>query len=373
MKCPSVPLLLLASVLSAGAQPGPKFGDPAPAISVDLMDAPPGARTTPDALAGNAVVLEFWATWCLGCVQRIPHMNALAEKFQHRPVRFISISDEDRAIVERFLPTHPMSGWVAVDESGATFRRYGIQVRPAAALIDAKGVLRNVTGSGDAVSESAIESLLAGTLPVAAQPLGIAPMGSEPGAPLPVFQTLIRPAMRNPGMSPGAEVNAGGRWEGWGLTIRGMLSRTSDIPESRIIAPDWCDGERFDIAVPLASGPEERLALARQAIGAAFALKSRRETREIDVFVLRKAAGVEPKLTEDPFGMPLGRLIRSVEYTIKRPVFDETGLAGTYKFEIMRASDAQAFASAIREQLGLELAPSRRSLEVLVVEPSPER
>ena len=54
-------------------------------------------------------------------------------------------------------------------------------------------------------------------------------------------------------------------------------------------------------------------------------------------------------------------------------MLDETGLEGRYKIELtwdpQRPEDLPA---AVRDQLGLELAPARREVEVLVVRPKPE-
>ncbi len=289
----------------------------------------------------------------------------MVAKFKDRPVRFISVTDEEKSVVERFLPAHPMSGWIGLDQKGATFRRYGIDGRPTVALIDAGGVLRNVSGSGDAITENSIEALLAGTLPVASQPKGVGPMGSEPNAPMPIFQTLIRPAMRDSGMGSGLERRIGGKWEGWGMPIRELLARSSGLPSSRVIAPDWCDGERFDITVPVGENEEAKRALVRQTIAAAFSLEIRRDTREIDVLILRKVAVAQHRLAEDPYGLPLRRLILATEFALKQPVFDETGLGGTYKFEYVRESALTSYAAGLKEQLGLELMPSRRSMEAL--------
>jgi len=72
------------------------------------------ANATLHALAGKAVVLEFWATWCAPCVAAIPHLNELATQFKDRPVVFLSVSDETPSVVEAFLQKHPIDGWSAL-------------------------------------------------------------------------------------------------------------------------------------------------------------------------------------------------------------------------------------------------------------------
>jgi uncharacterized protein (TIGR03435 family) len=54
------------------------------------------------------------------------------------------------------------------------------------------------------------------------------------------------------------------------------------------------------------------------------------------------------------------------------PVIDETGLTGSYDFDLhwngRSNNQNQEIQRALKEQLGLELVPARRSIEMLVVE-----
>ena len=63
----------------------------------------------------SARVLEFWSTTCVYCVENIPHLNDLVDQFGGRGIEFLSITAEDRPVVEKFLKTHPIHGIVATD------------------------------------------------------------------------------------------------------------------------------------------------------------------------------------------------------------------------------------------------------------------
>ena len=116
------PLAIVSAVGIVQAQPaeGPQVGEPAPAIELEgLLHAPEGAPAPNelgwDDLKGNVVVLEFWATWCGPCIAAIPHLNALTEEFKGKPVRFISVTDEDETKVRKFLEKRTMSSWIGLD------------------------------------------------------------------------------------------------------------------------------------------------------------------------------------------------------------------------------------------------------------------
>ena len=58
---------------------------------------------------------------------------------------------------------------------------------------------------------------------------------------------------------------------------------------------------------------------------------------------------------------------------VDRPVFDRTGLAGTYYFDLTYAGDAPgsplpSLPTVLRERFGLELKPDTGPVEVLVID-----
>jgi thiol-disulfide isomerase/thioredoxin len=48
------------------------------------------------AFGGEIVVVDYWATWCVPCRERFPHMLEMAERFAPEGVRFVSLSLDDR-------------------------------------------------------------------------------------------------------------------------------------------------------------------------------------------------------------------------------------------------------------------------------------
>ncbi len=55
---------------------------------------------------GEVVLVDFWATWCLACVELFPHTVALHERFADDGLRVISVSfdqPESKAAVLEFL------------------------------------------------------------------------------------------------------------------------------------------------------------------------------------------------------------------------------------------------------------------------------
>jgi len=125
---------------------------------------------------GEAVLVDYWATWCQPCTELFPHTVKLHEQYAGRGLRVISVSlddpDDDRQKVLRFLA-----------ENGATFdnfiSRHGLGTQsveafaldgplPQYKLYDRRGRLYRSLGGNDTSLDSdqidrAVEALLGET------------------------------------------------------------------------------------------------------------------------------------------------------------------------------------------------------------------
>ncbi len=366
------------------------IGSAAPDLTLrQLLQAPSGTDVSWAALKGNAVVLEFWATWCGGCREQIPHLNRLEEQFRGKRVRFLSLTDEEPGIVQRFLRDYPIFGWIGLDSDERTFERYGVNGRPVTVLVDEDGVIRGIGNPAD-LTEEIINSLLSGK-PFVFSRAGT-PAPKLQASPEPFFEAMIRPAgpVDVTGFSPGAiSGKAGRRWETWGVWLLRLLSEAYGVPEDRIAAPTWAKMNRYDIALAAPDLSEaRRLTLLRRTLEDTFQVKTHRELRDTEVFVLRKLTGSEPTLRPGSAGgssrwgkngevaavsMPVGAIVRVARQTLGKPVVDETGIAGRFDFELKwDASNPLSLIEAVRGQLRLDLSASRRPLEYLVVDSAVE-
>lgn len=370
----------------------PPLGHTAPEMELShVLQSPAGAQLTLAELHDKAVVLEFWATWCGGCVAAIPHLNQLAQKFKDKPVVFLSVTDEGLDVVQAFLEKRPMDGWVGIDQDGATFRKYGIDGRPQTVLIDAQGLLRAVV-LPERLDAAMIDRLIAGT-PIEAdaqlnKPV-ILPMEFAHGVPPPLLQILIRPAasVAASGFSPGAVAQmADGRVQYFGMHLRTLLAYAESAREDRIVAPDWFDQNRYDLSTLVPKGMEElRSSVMRQMLAATFQLQTRREIKPASVYVLTKLPGVEGKLQVSDAKPSEGFLSHPGQFTgvatrISRlihvlsrelggiEIIDETGLKGIYDFNLSwRQGNSESLLGALHDQLGTRLIRHMRNREFIVV------
>ena len=72
-----------------------------PAAAFDLTDTQGGRHRLAD-YQGRWVVINFWATWCVPCIQEIPEIAAFQKEHPRVVVIGVAIDAEDVAKVKQF-------------------------------------------------------------------------------------------------------------------------------------------------------------------------------------------------------------------------------------------------------------------------------
>jgi len=93
-------------------------------------------------LAGHVAVVNFWATWCVPCVQEMPGFNRVYHQLSPQGVLFLGVAmdDEGKPLVEPFLKKHPVDYPVALG-SDALADKFGLQGYPATLIFNRSGKL----------------------------------------------------------------------------------------------------------------------------------------------------------------------------------------------------------------------------------------
>jgi peroxiredoxin len=92
-------------------------------------------------LRGHTVVLNFWATWCLPCVEELPSLLAMQHRLPQITVLAIS-QDEDPAAYRTFLLDNHVDFLTLRDPSARIPHLYGTIKIPETYIIDRNGNLR---------------------------------------------------------------------------------------------------------------------------------------------------------------------------------------------------------------------------------------
>lgn len=116
----------------------PAAGEIAPDFSFTLAD---GTTQKLSDLRGKRVLLNFWATWCLPCVEEMPAMQqALDEAASDLVILAVNRNELPEAI-SRFAPKVDVTFPLIADLSGAIGDRYGVSNLPTSYFINSDGTI----------------------------------------------------------------------------------------------------------------------------------------------------------------------------------------------------------------------------------------
>ncbi|MEF8788040.1 MAG: redoxin domain-containing protein [Planctomycetota bacterium] len=116
-------------------------GEEAPDFTAPVLDG--DEVTLSDHEGSDVVVLDFWATWCPPCVQAMPKLNALAEKYSDKDVAVYAVNvGEPAGRVRQFMSRHELSLTVVLDSKGQVSRSYNARSLPQTVVIGKDGTVQ---------------------------------------------------------------------------------------------------------------------------------------------------------------------------------------------------------------------------------------
>jgi peroxiredoxin len=112
------------------------------------------------ALKGQVVLLDFWATWCIPCLEALPHMQQLHEKLAKKGLRVIGVTNDPWDKVGSVVKQRGLTYGQVSDESNAIGMQYLVTALPTLVLIGKDGKVRSVTiGEWESVERQITEML----------------------------------------------------------------------------------------------------------------------------------------------------------------------------------------------------------------------
>jgi len=186
------------------------------------------------------------------------------------------------------------------------------------------------------------------------------------------------------------------------ITLKSLIQTAYGVQDYQISGTSgWMDSSAYDVEAKSATTVtrEQELSMLQALLAERFKLKVHRATQDGNVYALAVAkSGLKIKLAADPAGGARGgangRLIgkRSMPQLatllsgiLRRPVIDQTGLAGVYEFTLEWTPEvgqtgpdatppapanpgAPSIFTAVQEQLGLKLDSARAPIDLVIVD-----
>ena len=96
---------------------------------------------------GKVVAIVFWATWCVPCMQMLPHERQLMEKYADKPFTILGINvDDTRAGCQKTMKKEKITWPTIYDGSprvSKIAKKWRVRAFPTIYVIDHKGLIRH--------------------------------------------------------------------------------------------------------------------------------------------------------------------------------------------------------------------------------------
>lgn len=413
---------LAAWLLGSAVMATPASG-PAPNLAfTDLLQAPEGAKTDWPSLRGKAVVINFWATWCVPCVAEIPLMNSLAASTDPARVQFIAAdyNGEDRKKIEAFLKKHPMSAWIGLDTTRETQRGFDIHAVPVTLIVGPDGKIVHVTDNPQSLTAEQLTKLADGKkvafggeaktdaklLDQQKQAAAQAEqdklasfkatngrrLAATPDGTITLSEAARAPDDGLPAALARTMIWKPGRFDLLSARPADLAAQLGHTDAARVTVSGIGAGKRYNLHVDRPGMSPRALDRAiGRILSAGLGVTIKHETRATDVVLLATTEQTPSHLDPAPpaaehscyflpippdqgvicDGGSLGDLAGALEETLNLPVLPETTVAGTITAKLaMPSTDFPLVADILTRDLGLSLTAAKRPVEMIVVKRS---
>lgn len=113
---------------------------PAPSFSFTDLE---GNIYNNETTKGKTTILKFWFIACKPCIEEIPQLNELTEKYKDKDILFLAPSLDDKADLKKFLDKHEFAYKVGANQNKlmSIFRVFAF---PTHIVIDKEGMISTV-------------------------------------------------------------------------------------------------------------------------------------------------------------------------------------------------------------------------------------
>jgi thiol-disulfide isomerase/thioredoxin len=133
-------VLLASTTFAVASDLAP--GAPGPGFALASMTGP---RVDLNALKGQVVLINFWASWCGPCRQEMPVLEQVYRRYKGLGVTLLGVNVEpDSSNAAGWLKATPVSFPILFDTDSKVSKLYDVEGMPNTVILDRKGNVRFV-------------------------------------------------------------------------------------------------------------------------------------------------------------------------------------------------------------------------------------
>jgi len=97
-------------------------------------------EVTLDDFKGKKVLINFWASWCVSCVEEVPELNALMTSSKAKNYHFIGLNAGDtKRKIKKFIKRRKFKYRTLIDRDRSVSKQWGVDALPVTVILDEYG------------------------------------------------------------------------------------------------------------------------------------------------------------------------------------------------------------------------------------------
>ena len=114
------------------------LGKPIPRVELVQLD---GSRLTSDSLLGRSVIVNFWNTWCVPCIQELPALKEFYRRHQSESdfAMVGIVRDDTKTAVRDYAESEDLAWSIAFDPNARAALEFGTRGQPETFAISPSG------------------------------------------------------------------------------------------------------------------------------------------------------------------------------------------------------------------------------------------
>jgi thiol-disulfide isomerase/thioredoxin len=105
-------------------------------------------------------MVNFWATWCVPCMEELPFLQAVSDNESANGLKVLTVNDkESKNQVLSFINNEGYTFTVLLDSSGEVNTLYDVKYYPTTFFVNADGIIKKIV-EGSFQDQATIENIL---------------------------------------------------------------------------------------------------------------------------------------------------------------------------------------------------------------------
>lgn len=135
-----VGVLLFAGLLISLPTWSASVSGPAPDFTLKSLG---GKNLKLSEMAGNVVLINFWASWCGPCLQEMPLLNDIYKKYEPLGFTILGVNvEENNKNARAFLADRGVDFPILFDSRNSVSQLYDVVAMPTTVMVDRDGNIR---------------------------------------------------------------------------------------------------------------------------------------------------------------------------------------------------------------------------------------